>query len=130
LGNLFISYRFTFDGNCYLTDSNGEIISITSCATTTTTTSTTSTTTEPPVTTTTTTTTTTDAGYYYFATQYLNCVQNSAVDAFILFSPSLITESWVCGDDVNQYLLGNETTPQAFTATIISSSNNCAGLSC
>jgi hypothetical protein len=113
-----------------LTDSNGEIISITSCATTTTTSSTTTSTTTEAPTTTTTTTTTLASQYYYLATQYLNCVQNSSVDEYVVFSPTAIANSWVCGDDGNQYLISTETTPQVYIAEVLSSAVDCASLSC
>ena len=68
--------------------------------------------------------------YYYIATQYLNCVQNSSTDAYIVRSENLLSFSWVCGDDGNQYLIGSSTIDTNYFATVVSEAASCSGLSC
>jgi hypothetical protein len=40
--------------------------------------------------------------YYYYATQYLNCLQNSAPGQYVIRT-RLLPVSWICGDDDLQY---------------------------
>lgn len=121
-GTPYQTLAYTYNNVCYETNSSGVIISVFDCSATTTTT----TTTEPL----TTTTTTTAGERYYVATQYLNCVQNGGVNESIIYSPSPITQPWVCGDDGYQYELGPETSPTSPYVTAQSSANSCGTLSC
>lgn len=70
---------------------------------------------------------------YYEATQYLNCVQNSAPGAYILRVPSnLDSGTWWCGDDGNQYQFQANTSGPTYdiTATTFASPSSCANLPC
>jgi len=70
---------------------------------------------------------------YYNATQYLNCVQNSAPGAFILRVPANIDSgSWWCGDDGYQYQFDSNNGGPSYDVTDISNAtpSACANLSC
>lgn len=67
---------------------------------------------------------------YYNATQYLNCVQNSAVGAFIIKVPSGFGGQWFCGDDGYQYNFASTTSGPSFDVTATSYDFGCGSLSC
>jgi hypothetical protein len=70
---------------------------------------------------------------YYNATQYLNCVQNSAPGAFILrVPPNIDSGSWWCGDDGYQYQFDSNNGGPSYDVTAISNAtpSACANLSC
>lgn len=85
-------------------------------------------------TTTTTTTTTTTAGItydYFYATQYLNCVQNSSIGAYIIRVPNTVgANNWYCGDDGYQYEPTSESDDQNYYVTAVNSANACFNLDC
>ncbi len=72
---------------------------------------------------------------YYNATQYLNCVQNSAPGAFVLRVPQDIDSgTWWCGDDGFQYQFDSNISPDPpsydVTATSNATPSACLNLSC
>ena len=70
---------------------------------------------------------------YYNATQYLNCVQNSSLGAFVLRVPQdLDSGTWWCGDDGYQYTFDSNASGPSYdvTATSNATPSACANLSC
>ena len=89
----------------------------------------------PSVTTTSTTTpsvTPSEDGFYYIeATQYLDCLQNSAPGAFLMRVPSGFAGIWFCADDGQQYQFhANQLPPFSYTITAVSEAISCAALTC
>lgn len=83
---------------------------------------------------TTTTTTTTATTYaYYYVTQYLNCIQNSAVGQYIMRVPSYLDGvTWWCGDDFYQYEFAGNISPDppSYDVEAINSAISCPNLPC
>ena len=68
---------------------------------------------------------------YYNATQYLNCVQNSAVGAYKIKVPhSLSGYTWWCGDDGYQYSFDSTITGPTYDITAIQGAISCIALPC
>jgi hypothetical protein len=70
---------------------------------------------------------------FYFATQYLNCAQNSAVGAYtIRVSPELDSGQWFCGDDGYQYQFASNTVGPSYDVTAVANAlpSSCYNLPC
>ena len=68
---------------------------------------------------------------YINATQFLDCVQNSAPGGIKMRVPTTMSGTWFCGDDGFQYQIDtNQTLPFSWTITAVSEALTCSGLPC
>ena len=68
---------------------------------------------------------------FYYATEYLNCVQNSSPGAFILaVPPNLVGYSWYCDGDNYQYQITGAATGPTSDRYAVSGAFSCGTLGC
>jgi hypothetical protein len=68
---------------------------------------------------------------YYQVTQYLNCIQNSGLGAYIIRVPNTVGGgSWWCGDDGYQYEFYSNYFDTYYDITATSTASSCPGLPC